>query len=270
MPVPPQIDRQVADAQAVLQRHLAGSLQALHLFGSAVDGGLQPCSDIDLLATVATPPAEPARRALLQELLSVSAPPGSTGPWRALEVTVLAHGAVRPWRHPAQRVLQFGEWLRADLRAGVFEPPMPDHDLAILLTKARQHSVALLGPPAADWFAPVPVADFARALADTLALWNGPADWHGDERHVVLALARIWYSAATGAIASKQAAADWLLPRLAPENRGVLQAARAAYLGQANDDLAAQAASLAAFVHHAKAAIAALPDLTTAPCTPPS
>ena len=42
----------------MLQRHLGGTLQALHLFGSAVDGGLKPTSDIDLLATVHAAPAE--------------------------------------------------------------------------------------------------------------------------------------------------------------------------------------------------------------------
>lgn len=35
-------------------------------------------------------------------------------------------------------MLQFGEWLRDDLRRGVFEPPVFDPDLAILLTQARQ------------------------------------------------------------------------------------------------------------------------------------
>ncbi|MGT6390259.1 hypothetical protein ACRW36_24180, partial [Escherichia coli] len=32
--------------------------------------------------------------------------------------------------------------------AGIFEPAMIDIDLAILLTKAREHSVALVGPAA--------------------------------------------------------------------------------------------------------------------------
>ena len=27
-----------------------------------------------------------------------------------------------PWRHPARRELQFGEWLRGDLEAGIVEP----------------------------------------------------------------------------------------------------------------------------------------------------
>ncbi|GEM_PF-6550602 len=45
------------------------------------------------------------------------------------------------------------------------------------------------------------------------------ADWQGDERNVVLALARIWFSAATGTIAPKDVAANWALERLPQEHR---------------------------------------------------
>ncbi|WP_250664708.1 aminoglycoside adenylyltransferase domain-containing protein, partial [Escherichia coli] len=91
----------------------------------------------------------------------------------------------------ARRELQFGEWLRHDILSGTFEPAVLDHDLAILLTKARQHSLALLGPSAATFFEPVPKEHFSKALFDTIAQWNAESDWKGDERNVVLALARI-------------------------------------------------------------------------------
>jgi hypothetical protein len=101
--------------------------------------------------------------------------------------------------------LQFGEWLRADILAGSFEPATTDPDLAILLAKARQVSIALVGPPAEQLFDPVPDGDFFKVLADTLKLWNSPENWAGDERNVVLTFARIWYSAATGGIVPKDA-----------------------------------------------------------------
>ena len=44
-----------------------------------------------------------------------------------------------------------------------------DSDLAILLTQARQCSVALLGPPADSLFEPVPAADLRKALAAAAA-----------------------------------------------------------------------------------------------------
>ncbi len=248
----------------VIERHLASTLQAIHLFGSALDGGLKPYSDIDLLVTVHVQPDETVRRALLSELLTVSAPPGSNGIWRPLEVTVVAYREVVPWHYPARRELQFGEWLRQDLLSGIFEPAVPDADLAILLTMARQHSIALAGPTADALFQPVPGQDFSRALADTLMLWNSPPDWAGDERNVVLALARIWYSAATGRIAPKDVAATWVLERSPIEHKPVLYEARQAYLGHDEDNLAAHADQTTAFILFAKSMIIDLLDVPEA------
>ncbi|MBB5393431.1 MULTISPECIES: aminoglycoside adenylyltransferase family protein [unclassified Herbaspirillum] len=246
--IPLSIAPQVAQAQAIIERHLGGHVVAIHLFGSAVDGGLRPYSDIDLLVTVAEPPGEEVRRALMTELLTASAAPGSSTSLRALEVTVLALGQIVPWRYPPRRELQFGEWLREDILAGVFEEPALDHDLAILLTKARASSIAIVGSSAGDVFNAVPRADLVRALLDTVAQWNAPADWEGEERNIILALARIWYTATTGEIAAKDFSATWLLERIEPRHRAVLANARAGYLGEAPDNLAEHAPEVEAFI----------------------
>ncbi|THF67317.1 AadA family aminoglycoside 3''-O-nucleotidyltransferase [Pseudothauera nasutitermitis] len=256
--VPTEISAQLSQALGVIERHLAPTLLAVHVYGSVLDGGLKPYSDIDLLVTVAARPAEAVRQALLLDLLKISAPPGQDAALRALEVTVVGHGDIVPWRYPPRRELQFGEWLRHDILAGVCEPAASDADLAILLTKARQHSTALVGPPAEDFFDPVPERDLAMALADALKLWNSPPDWAGDERNVVLTLARIWYSAATGKIVPKDTAADWALARLPAEHHAVLLEARQAYLGHAEDRLALRAGQVAGYVLFVKAEIAKL------------
>ncbi|MBN3796878.1 AadA family aminoglycoside 3''-O-nucleotidyltransferase [Burkholderia sp. Ac-20392] len=250
--IPDEIAAQAAAACNTIDRHLGATLKAIHLFGSALDGGLKPRSDVDLLVTVSTRPDEPTRRALMLDLLAVSAPPGRTDGMRALEVTVVAHDEVVPWRHPARRELQFGEWLRRDLEAGVVEPALVDHDLAILLTKVRQHSVVLAGLPAVALFEQVPARDFVAALLATVAQWNAEPDWRGDECNVVLALARIWYSAATGRIAPKDVAATWVLERLPETYRLVVAAARAAYLGGAEDAAVLSGEPLAAFIGYAR------------------
>lgn len=247
--VPTAISAQVSAACSLIAHHLGDAVLAVHLYGSALDGGLQPHSDIDLLVTLAAAPEDRARQALCVDLLGISAPPGASDTLRALEVTVVVHGDIVPWRYPARRALQFGEWQREDIGADRFEPPLHDPDLAILLTKARRHSVALMGPAVESLFDPVPHADLRRALVDTLALWRSPPDWAGDECNVVLALSRIWYTAATGEIAPKQVAADWAMARLPAAHRPVLAEARQAYLGQGVEHLAANAAPLAAFVH---------------------
>ena len=225
---------------------------AVHLYGSALDGGLKPYSDIDLLVTVAARLDETVRQALVVDLLEISASPGQSEALRALEVTIVVHGDVVPWRYPARRELQFGEWQRKDILAGIFEPATTDVDLAILLTKVRQHSLALAGSAAEDFFNPVPEGDLFKALSDTLKLWNSQPDWEGDERNVVLTLSRIWYSAATGKIAPKDIVANWAMERLPDQHKPVLLEARQAYLGQGEDCLASRADQLAAFVHFVK------------------
>jgi streptomycin 3"-adenylyltransferase len=256
--LPAELTPQLSDALAVLEQHLGDSLEAVHVFGSALQGGLKPHSDLDLMVTVNRPLAPAVRLPLMRELLAASAWPGTHATRRALEVTVLNRDDVLPWRYPARRELQFGEWLRADIEAGVVEPPVVDIDLAVLLTTLRAHSVALKGPSAAELFHPVPLADLRRALAETLPMWNGPADWDGDQRNVVLTIARIWYTAATGAIVPKDVAAEWVAQRLPPVLAPLLQQARLAYRGEGVDDLKNRPDQIAAFVPHAKAAIQAL------------
>lgn len=252
--VPARELAQLCRARDVLERHLSSTLLAVHLYGSAVDGGLKPHSDLDLLVTVSMPMEEPVRRALLSDLLRVSAPLGAreTAAMRPLEVTVVVHGDVVPWRYPPRRELQYGEWLREEIVAGVFGPAVVDADLTILLAKVRKSGIALLGPAAEELLDPVPERDFAKALTDVLGMWKTPSDWAGDERNVVLTLARIWYSAATGAIAPKDAAADWALKRLPDNLRAVLFEARQAYVGKTEDRLASRPQEVESFVHFAK------------------
>lgn len=255
----PDIAAQLASALRVLDQHLAPGLQTVHLFGSAVDGGLRRDSDIDLLVTVAHPLGEDNRRALMRSLLQVSGPPGSERHGlRPLEVTVVAQADVRPWRHPANRQLQFGEWLRDDILQDEFEAPQLDHDLAILLTKVRSHSVPLRGEEAARVFEPVPADDLQLALRDTVAQWTEPDTWAGDERNIVLALSRVWFTAATGTIAPKDIAADWVLDRIAPVHKAVLLKARAAYLGATDDDLASQPAEVEAWIRATRSVVTQL------------
>ncbi len=251
------IAAQLEQACAVIQQRLRTPPLAIHLYGSVLAGGLQPASDIDLLVTTAAPIEADVRQALLTGLLTVSAPPGWSPTLRALEVTLVVRDEVVPWRYPARRELQFGEWLRDELEAGRVDAPVADPDLAVLLTKLRQHSVALLGPDAAALLDPVPPADLRKALADTVTLWNEPSDWAGDERNIVLTLARIHYSAVTGEIASKAAAADWLLARIPRQFHGVVMAARQAYLGQGDDRLGSQGNAVAAYVGFMKTQIGA-------------
>ena len=77
--------RPVGAACDTIERHLGATLTAIHLFGSALDGGLKPRSDVDLLVTVSTRPDESTRHALMLDLLAVSVPlvaPAACAHWK--------------------------------------------------------------------------------------------------------------------------------------------------------------------------------------------
>ena len=84
--VPAEISVQLSQALNVIEHHLGSTLLAVHLYGSALDGGLKPCSDIDLLVTVTAQLDETVRQALFVDFTEVSASPGQSEALRALKL----------------------------------------------------------------------------------------------------------------------------------------------------------------------------------------
>lgn len=199
----------------------------VYLHGSAVLDGLKPASDLDFLVVARRPMDVAERRALLDGLLAIS---GS----RPVELTVVAQSEVRPWRYPPTADFQYGEWLRDAFESGTIPMPEPMPDLALLITMALAGNRPLCGPPLAELLDPVPHADVVRAsVAGVPGLLD---DLDHDTRNVVLTLARVWTTVASGEIRSKAAAADWALARLPPEHRPVLAHAKEMYLSCRYDE----------------------------------
>lgn len=208
----------------MLHHTLGSSLIGIYLHGSATLGGLRPHSDIDVLVVVSEPTTHAQRRVLVEELLNVSG-----GAARPVELIVVVQDDVRPWRYPPTCDFLYGEWLRVAYERGFVPGPEPMPDLAPLLTMVMLADAPLHGPPPADLLAPVPPADLRHAIiAGVPGLL---AELDTDTRNVLLTLARIWTTLATGAIRSKDTAADWALARLPAEHRPALAHARAVYLG---------------------------------------
>lgn len=82
-------------------------------------GGLRPDSDPDVLVVSRRSLDQPERRALLDGLLDTSGQRARHGPGRPVELTVLVHTDVNPWRFPPQVEFQYGQWLRTEYEQGL-------------------------------------------------------------------------------------------------------------------------------------------------------
>ncbi|MFD1506981.1 aminoglycoside adenylyltransferase family protein [Georgenia yuyongxinii] len=236
------LDRVVAWARSAL----GGSLLGAYLHGSAVTGGLRPDSDLDLLVVTARPLSAAERTELVALLLRVSGRRATEGAARPLDVTVVVRGDVVPWRHPPVCDLQYGEWLRDDL--GRVPERRQDANLALVLASLVRRSQPLAGPPARTLLDLVPPDDVRRAIHDTLPPLLG--NLVGDERNVLLTLARMVTTLETGSFVSKDAAAEHVLPGLPAELRPTLRLAAAAYRGEATDDWSVHAGAAQSLAAH--------------------
>jgi predicted nucleotidyltransferase len=223
--------RQLERVVELVREVLGPDVLGVYLFGSAVLGGLRPESDLDLLAVSARPTTLDEKRRVVERLLSISGRRTPEGRWRRVELTVVVASEVRPRRFPPRFDLRYGDWLRSAFERGEVEPwPTNESpDLAVLLTMALLADRPVLGPPPTEVLDPVPREDLVRAMVDGIDPLLEELD--ADTRNVVLTLARIWSTVATGEIRSKDAAAEWALPRLPEEHRAVLSRARTIYLG---------------------------------------
>ncbi|MCD9028995.1 DUF4111 domain-containing protein [Luteimonas sp. BDR2-5] len=241
--MPPILPSQAIDAVAFLRGRLGDALIATCLYGSFVDGGLRPGSDLDLLCALRRPLSDDERATVMAGLLARSAPPGHAT-LRPLEVTCVVLADMAPWRHPARRELQFGEWLRDGLQAGDVPHAVPDPDLALLLAQARAKGIALHGPAPAALLPEVPARDVRAAIVAMLP--DVARNLAGEELHALLTLARMWVTLRSGDIVPKDAAATRVDAWLPEAHRPALAHARAIYLGQRPGDWTGWAPRVAA------------------------
>lgn len=233
----------------VLEDHLVG----VYLYGSAVTGGLRVKSDVDILVLTNCGLSESTRRELTEGLMRISGIPGNPEFIRPLEVTIVNQKDVVPWRFPPKFEFMYGEWLREQFEKGDIPGATVDPDLALLLAQAERNSITLFGAGVEETLEPIPWIDIQRAMRDSLP--GLIASVQGDERNVILTLARMWYTASTSEFSSKYGAADWAIPQLPEEHAALLDQARKAYLGEFADNWEGKEKELTSLVEHLKASI---------------
>lgn len=208
---------------------------AVYLHGSAVSGGLRPQSDIDFLVVIEQPVTVAQRSSLLSALLQISGhhPVAPGGP-RCIEVMVFLKAHLVTPQFPPQAEFIYGEWLRSAFEAGEISMPVSDPEITLVLAQAWQEARALFGPAATELLPEVPAEHVRRAMCDALPmLLDG---LHGDERNVLLTLARMWRTATTGEFVTKDAAATWAVSQLPDQKADTMAYARDGYLGTVKDD----------------------------------
>jgi streptomycin 3"-adenylyltransferase len=216
---------QLKQVVRLVDEAIGPAVLGVYLHGSAVRGGLKPASDLDILVVSGRSMDDRERRTLVARLVPISGPPVGA---RSLELTVVVHTEVRPWRFPPTADFRYGDWLRKEIETNGPPRPAPMPNLAIMIPETLAGNHPLEGAPPADLLDPVPAQDIVRGSAAGIPDLLG--DLPGDTRNVVLTFARIWTTLATGEIRSKDAAADWALAHLPPEHQPVLRHAKQLYL----------------------------------------
>jgi streptomycin 3"-adenylyltransferase len=229
-----EVLQQLNDSLALLQSIFGSDLLGVYLYGSALVGGLQKYSDIDLFVVINRTSTQEEKKRLISGLLPISGiyMKSSKPP---IEMTIIEKSMVNPWQYPPHFDFQYGEWLRQSFEQGIIElsPSNEMPDLAIIITQILLKNQILWGAEAKELLLQIPYHDFIKAMTDDLERLVG--DLEGDTRNVVLTLARIWCTIATSTIQSKPAAADWALEHLPANYQLVLKRANAICIGEEDE-----------------------------------
>jgi aminoglycoside 9-adenylyltransferase len=251
-----KIPKEAIQALKIIEELLDSILVGVYLYGSAVMEGLRINSDVDILVVTNHSLSERTRRELTNRLMLISGKIGNTNAVRPLEVTVINQKDVVPWHFPSKYEFMYGEWLREQFEKGEISESTYDPDLAILLAQARKNSISLTGPKMSDILEPIPMTDIQKAIKESLPTLI--TDIKGDERNVILTLARMWFTVSTGEIFSKDKAAEWAIPRLPKEHAALLDLARKAYRGESIDRWEGMESEVISLVNYIKKLIEAV------------
>ena len=220
----PDVQNQIQQCVIVLENILKKDLLSIYLYGSAMIGGLQKYSDIDLFVISKRTTTSEEKIQIIKNFLQIS------GRYMKeeklpIELTIVNISEINPWKYPTKFDFQYGEWLRDNFEKGEVEPwstkIMPD--LAILITKVLLASKTLFGFPPEKLLCPIPHQDFILATAD--AINNLENELFSDTRNVLLTYARIWYTLENDALSSKQIAARWALAQIPSDLQAPLKRA---------------------------------------------
>lgn len=229
-----EMEQQLKNSLELLKMIFGPNLLGVYLFGSALVGGLQKYSDIDLFVLTNRPTTSEEKTKLIADLLQISGIYMKTSKL-PIEMTIVQKAMINPWQYPPHFDFQYGDWLRPCFEKGIIEP-WPTHempDLALIVTQVLLKSQTLWGLDPEQLLAPVPYHDFIKAMLQDLN--RLATDLDADTRNVLLTYARIWSTLETNTIRSKPAAADWVMNHLPNIYQPVMKRAKSICIGTKNE-----------------------------------
>lgn len=220
---------QVSAVTALLQKILQKQLIGVYLYGSAVLGGLKHESDLDILVVIKEYLSEAHRLTLTKRLLELSGEIGDKNN-RPLEVTIVSEHILTLTEKIPECEYMYGEWLRADIESGKIPQRYVEPDVILLLFQARSSSIVLYGVPAENLLPEIGFEKINKAILHSLPALMKTIN--GDERNVLLTLARMWYSLSSQ---KKDIAAYWAAENVPEELAYLLIMAAEGYTGKIKD-----------------------------------
>lgn len=175
---------------------------------------------------------------------------------RCHEVMIFTQADLGANEFPARADFVYGEWLRDSFEAGEVPLPNSDAEYTLVLAQAYSEAFSLYGPAAQILLPQITSEHIKGAMRILLpSLVDG---LHGDERNVLLTLARMLYTATTGQLTSKDRAAFWAMSFLSEPAADLLSYSRSAYLSEIIDDWSNRRAEAVAFAEDLSLRISAL------------
>ena len=233
---PTSVRRQTLALVDGLHQALGDDLLGVYLHGSLAMGCFNPQrSDVDVLAVTRDQLAPAVRPRLARLLLRLSGVPN------AIEISVLSHAALHPWRHPAPYEFHYSEdWrdrTQAHLDHGAWpetETTPTDPDLAAHITVTRLRGVCLWGLPAAEVLPPVPPADHTDSIRADF-VW-GRDLMAVNPVYFVLNACRARAFVAEALVLSKDEGGEWGLRELPSAYGPTIRQALRLYRGEVTSD----------------------------------
>lgn len=225
-----QIDETINLVKAVVGEKVLG----IYLYGSYIQGGLMPQSDIDIFVLLNDPTDDGEKQQLVKGLLEISIE-DPNDKRRPIELNMATQAELKPWSGSPHMDFQYGEWIRQEIESGKISPSADaDTDLAIIVTQVLTQGKKLYGEDASQLLDPLPFEEVQRIMVSEV---DGLlAELQDDTRNVLLTLVRIWNSLESNTINSKQDAAAWALDKIPQVFKPLLEHALAVRLGKTDED----------------------------------